>query len=318
MKFFNQKEEVIDIQMTQYGKYLLSKGKFKPVYYCFFDDDVLYDVEYASASAELQNNTEPRVQQDTPRLKTQFVHAGLETNIKKINEEIRSNNAQTGDQKVLPTAEKAYALSAPLGTSDIRTNYVPAWDIRFLKSELSGAVNYQTGSFATLKIPQLDVDVKYKIYALSADEEAAAPSHFHGPGGYGFDSEFTFADGKTIIIEDNYILLDINEEHGILDKENFEIEVFMVEEEKDSKIPDGTKEVLIPLSFGKEADPDLLATGEGIPQRPDDDPSFVDYFFDVQVDEEISKEELRLATEGTKKSKSTYETPDQDLPEEKC
>ena len=43
MKFFNQKEEVIDIQMTLYGKYLLSKGKFKPVYYCFFDDYVLYD-----------------------------------------------------------------------------------------------------------------------------------------------------------------------------------------------------------------------------------------------------------------------------------
>ena len=33
MQFFNQKEEVIDIQLTQFGKRLLSQGKFKPTYY---------------------------------------------------------------------------------------------------------------------------------------------------------------------------------------------------------------------------------------------------------------------------------------------
>ena len=48
MEFFNRKEEVIDIQLTQYGKHLLSKGKFRPSLYAFFDDDVLYDIEYAS------------------------------------------------------------------------------------------------------------------------------------------------------------------------------------------------------------------------------------------------------------------------------
>ena len=41
MTFFNRKEDVLDIQMTQYGKYLLSKGVFRPVYYAFFDDDIL-------------------------------------------------------------------------------------------------------------------------------------------------------------------------------------------------------------------------------------------------------------------------------------
>ena len=43
MSFFNKKEDVIDLQLTQYGKYLLSQGKLKPVYYAFFDDDILYD-----------------------------------------------------------------------------------------------------------------------------------------------------------------------------------------------------------------------------------------------------------------------------------
>ena len=40
MEFFDSKEEVIDLQLTQFGRHLLSKGKFKPVYYSFFDDDV--------------------------------------------------------------------------------------------------------------------------------------------------------------------------------------------------------------------------------------------------------------------------------------
>ena len=47
MTFLDKKEQVLDIQLTQYGKYLLSKGKLKPVYYSFFDDDVLYDSTYA-------------------------------------------------------------------------------------------------------------------------------------------------------------------------------------------------------------------------------------------------------------------------------
>ena len=35
MEFFDQKEEVIDVQLTQFGKHLLSKGRFKPEYYAF-------------------------------------------------------------------------------------------------------------------------------------------------------------------------------------------------------------------------------------------------------------------------------------------
>ena len=55
MTFFNKKEEVIQIKLTQYGKHLLSKGKFKPTYYAFFDDSVLYDSNYAGHT-EVQND----------------------------------------------------------------------------------------------------------------------------------------------------------------------------------------------------------------------------------------------------------------------
>ena len=42
MTFFNKKTEVMQIEMTPYGRYLYSIGKFKPHSYEFVDDDILY------------------------------------------------------------------------------------------------------------------------------------------------------------------------------------------------------------------------------------------------------------------------------------
>ena len=39
MSFFNKKEEVYHIELTPYGRYLLSIGKLKPHHYRFFDDE---------------------------------------------------------------------------------------------------------------------------------------------------------------------------------------------------------------------------------------------------------------------------------------
>ena len=80
MEFFDRKEEVLDVQLTQYGKYLLSVGKLKPVYYSFFDEDVDYDSQYqglppnpeneadTAGPSENQKDTVDRVK-ETPRLK---------------------------------------------------------------------------------------------------------------------------------------------------------------------------------------------------------------------------------------------------------
>ena len=51
MKFFNPKEEVIDLELTPYGESLLSVGIFKPVYYAFFDDDVVYNTHLQTTAS---------------------------------------------------------------------------------------------------------------------------------------------------------------------------------------------------------------------------------------------------------------------------
>ena len=77
MSFFDAKQEVIDIELTLFGRGLLARGFFKPVYYRFFDDDVLYNIEYAGVSEE-QNTTEDRIL-ETPRAKTQYLTVPVKT-----------------------------------------------------------------------------------------------------------------------------------------------------------------------------------------------------------------------------------------------
>ena len=68
MEFFNKKEDVLEVKLTNYGKDRLAAGQFNPTFYAFFDDDVLYDVS-GSGFEETQNSAEGRIQSDTPKLR---------------------------------------------------------------------------------------------------------------------------------------------------------------------------------------------------------------------------------------------------------
>ena len=164
MLFLNKKENVIDLKMTQYGKYLLSIGKFKPTYYAFFDDNILYNADRASDS-EIQNETEDRIQEGTPTLQSQHVFHGIETEIRKINEVIRSSDDMEEAKESISlqsTPEKHFALTAPLGTSDLSKDGSPSWKLTFFAGELSSSISYVTGAHQTLRIPQIDINVTYE------------------------------------------------------------------------------------------------------------------------------------------------------------
>ena len=71
MAFFDDKQEILKVELTTYGRFLISRGKFRPAYYAFFDDDVLYDSLYADIT-ESQNSTQTRILEETPSLKPPF------------------------------------------------------------------------------------------------------------------------------------------------------------------------------------------------------------------------------------------------------
>ena len=56
MSFFDPREQVISIVLTKYGRYLLNKGKFKPEFFEIFDDDVLYESQFARVQMTASKN----------------------------------------------------------------------------------------------------------------------------------------------------------------------------------------------------------------------------------------------------------------------
>jgi hypothetical protein len=63
-KFIDKKERVIDFRLTPYGKYVLSTGTFRPVYYAFYDSEILYDITYANSGSLPDSNIAVRENQN--------------------------------------------------------------------------------------------------------------------------------------------------------------------------------------------------------------------------------------------------------------
>jgi hypothetical protein len=311
MSFFDKKEEVLDIQLTQYGKHLLSKGKFKPAYYAFFDDDVIYDSEYGGFE-ESQAGTTDRIKDETANLKVQHVHYGVEENFEKSKQLLRIDREPLSQQLQM-TADKNFVFVAPLGTSQLSDENLPAWSVNFLKGEITGALTYKTGSHGSMKVPQIEAKtVTFYTYPEKPDigEDSQLPSLDDSKrvprkplaqldldrGSEASDLNFAnsrFEDGSYIKIENDFILISVDEENTPLSKENFDIEVFI--EEVDSKTG---QEVLTPLFFEKkrqliDENNVLLDQGELEPTRLDDlGPEYVNHYFHVYVDQEIGKDVL--------------------------
>ena len=80
MSFFNKKEEVISIELTPYGRHLLSLGKLKPSHYAFFDDDVIYNIQ-AAGGTESSAQIKGRILSETPYLKPNYLFENLNDNV---------------------------------------------------------------------------------------------------------------------------------------------------------------------------------------------------------------------------------------------
>ena len=173
MEFFDKKEDVIDLQLTQYGRYLLSKGKFDPAFYSFFDDNVLYNSKNSNLSEE-QNRSEERIK-EAQTMQPQISFSSLEKAFQTNYNLILSGEEEVGSLDLQRTPERNYALPQPLGTSDINSEYSPSWTVLFLNGALSGSVDHislteKTGGSNTLLIPQLQTDITVEVSDLSASE----------------------------------------------------------------------------------------------------------------------------------------------------
>ena len=292
MEFFNKKEEVLDLQLTQYGKYLLSVGKLNPAYYTLHDDNVIYDSEF-SQGAELQNEARVRIQSDTPSMKTQYNFVSLDT--------MQSKPEDFQDDK-----ERTGVMTRPLATSNLGSDKIPSWNINtlggiFLTGSTTSVIS-SSASAIVQEIPQIGAEVIYRISPTMLDSEFTVDEIEDVNSGFadgipqdilqGADIFYgieLLADGSSFLIDGDDLILQIVEDNAPMGNDNFEVEIFQVETETVDEI---TTEKLVPMVFKKE--PILIVNDILVDAVEEDDveidSTFVEYYFDLELDGEISSD----------------------------
>ena len=291
MTFFNKKEDVLSIELTPHGRKILGQGKFKPMYYTFLDDDILYDSEKAGFS-ESSTQAKDRILKETIYMRPQTNYKGVETSVntkKPLSDNIIDDN-------LIP--ERSEKLQYQLGTNNYNTNKSAEISSVFLLGEISGAVETQyTGSgIAPIDIPQINCDVEY-ILSVENRNKPKVNKYGRLPEDFNF-SDFK-ADGSYIHIEKGELLILLSEEGGFAEKENFSIEVFEYEE-------DGTS--LKPLKFDKKnqniIDGILYESTEltnSFEEEGVTTEDKVEFHMELRVDDEILEEKICLGTSILKK-----------------
>ena len=294
MEFFNKKQDVLDLQLTQYGRHLLSRGLFKPKYYSFHDDNVMYNISSSGPGAnELQHETQSRIKL-TPTMRPQVGYSSLAEEFGNNYEKILSGEAKVGAESLQRTAEKNYLLSPALGTSDVNSEFAPSWDVDFLNGQISSSaatltLEQKSGGKHTLNIPQIESEIEIKVIDSTGNEGQA-------------NEDGTDADTKFSIIsddEDMFVLLRVHEQNGVFQIKNFDIEVFEIETtDKSGMVLTGSTantntapETLRPLSFSlfQEPESEVDFVDDVLPEN---NKTHVEYYMDILVDEEIDDEIL--------------------------
>ena len=241
MTFFNKKEEVIDIKLTQFGKDLLARGAFKPVFYQFFDDDIIYNSSLAGFS-EHQNNSESRILEDTPKLKTQSLTLSVEKRFDIEQAEIQENTRQvfTPIKRTADPFVQERILLYPLASKEISNQSAPAFSMRILGSKMeegiTAFVSELTGSGILKSIPQINVSASFRI-AENREDLFDQPTMINTEAFFDLSSrETTFADGSTIYVFGDATIVDLEELNVFFGLDNFELEIYEITEKNEDKI----------------------------------------------------------------------------------
>ena len=319
MKFFNPKEEVLDIKLTNYGRHLLSKGLWRPTFYSFMDDNVLYDSQYGGFT-ESKNSAEGRIQDETPLLRSQGIFSGRDEH---LFDEINDTIFEDGDRATLNTYEKMTVMPFSLGTSALDSTKLPAIRMQFLEGEIKDLEFNSTGSTRTtktggasnalshqlLKIPQIEMDVEYKITVAppNTPEKRFEVDPALTPG-------TLYADGNEVLVGPEQIIIVAEEINAPFDFHNFDIEVYEITDDFDVN----GEQIKVPLNFVKPlemVENNILLDREEAEVKagringaaPPLDPSFVSYYFDINVDSEISETILcKSISQLSRKGKSLF------------
>ena len=288
MTFFNKKEEILELKLSSYGKQKLAAGTFKPVYYAFFDDDVLYDGARAGISED-NNDIEPRIQENSPSLRVQTNFTDLEKKVKRqthneINEIFHESNVT--DYIKEPSVFKDYdglRNVLPLGKSQLGNPRVAAWRLEFLNGEFysSNSNINEPNLKPIINIPQIDSEMLVRPVLVDKDFKGVTDPETDKFIYENMDSS------QFIRLLDDYILLDIEENNVDLLNDSFSMEVYEITTNADNE------EILIPKMFKKQ----IVKVVDGILLDQEEidaqiskigiNETFAEYYFNITFDDKI-------------------------------
>jgi hypothetical protein len=306
MTFSNKKEDVMYLELTPYGRQLLSRGELKPEYYAFFDDDILYDISTVSDGSSFLTETngeiKERILNETQYLKTQANFTNREDMIAS-----RQNVYLYEDLSVLENSEKLNFLNYPLGTSIYHSGKLaPYWNVAFLHGTASSAsktlssLHRLSASLPYKNIPQVEISANYEVSVKNVytEEEDFDMLDKVSPN---IQITDIGTDGSYLSLKESQLMLYILEENAFKHSDSFEVEIFMYDESDEKN--------LIPLKFQKDYDEsapkvigDFFVEGVDPPVEdaevnfPDygltNNPDYVGYYFDLRIDKGVPEEDI--------------------------
>jgi hypothetical protein len=321
--FFDSKQEVIQIELTEWGKYLFSQGRLSPQYYSFSDDGILYDGSFAGLTDEEQKEIEDRVLNQTPYLKQHvrlkeakdyFEEYDLATSedVPSYSNPLDSMTSVEVMEKVKETKSKfrysqdlrtnSFLVNSKLGSLRTNVKKSPKFNLVLLSSELTNVYNtYRDTSYGIVRIPQVNINLECDVgvlydslsgpgsaYAQYNQRSSLIPAN--GLNSYG---SAIFEDGTYIVSNPKFLAIDLSEDNVEYDSTNFKVEFFEVVDEATMEIK--LLKTFVPIDNvdqdGFYVENQNLASSM-IAEQSAVDPDNVNYYFSVQIDSEIPQETI--------------------------
>ncbi len=214
----------MDLKLTSYGHYLLSIGKFKPEYYAFYDDNVLYDGAYAGIT-ESSNRIHDRIKTETQYLESQTLFQEIEGPSEIIDEGSMSYYESDVSPIMKQPRNDIFKFDQMIGDAFLLgdTNLAPAWKVvslngKILSSEVRDSRN-------EVNIPQLNITLNYRKQIKKKD--FIGKTNFRSAQTVAATTQ-VFDDGYVIELIPEDFLLYIEESNTMTLRDNFDIEVFQM------------------------------------------------------------------------------------------
>lgn len=253
MTFFNPDEETISIELTKHGRELLSKGKMKPMFYAFSDSDILYDSQKGGFS---ENNSEikNRILNETPRIKP-IASKKIESDLSNM---VQHESYDNDNRNLIGTV------------SFVNSLVTPSWDVTLLDGEIISVSN-DLNSVATVECI-MEHTMSFGRYTKSLNSSL----------NFGVNDYDVKDDGSFLRIEENNFLLHLLEKNTDFNKDNFEIEVYLYDQDEVNM-----NQLLFARQNTNIIDDFYV---DEMPEEVELTPDHVEYYFDITLDREIPEE----------------------------